>query len=192
MSYFNLNPEYARLRRNDENDFFHMAHSRHEVLAADDVFTRMAKQGLWYRLWAMIRQKPYRLWNLKILSPQWIRARYSIGVHLIPLAAIQGSEGKANAFDRGFHPLPGRQSRERWLAVALARWRGQSLPPVELILVDDGRSPIYFVRDGHHRISVARTYGQQEIEANVVVWQLTVPAPWSEWQPQLVTAVTTS
>lgn len=189
MSYF---MEYERSRRINENDSFHIAHSRREVLEVDDTYTRMVKRGLWYRLWAIIRQKPSRLWNLNMLSSQWVRARYSAGVQLVSLTAIQGSEGKENAFDRGFHPLLNKQSRQRWTAVALARRRGQSLPPVELILVDDGRSPVYFVRDGHHRISVARAYGQQEIEANVVVWQLRVPAPWSEWQPQLVTAVTTS
>lgn len=187
MSYF---MEYERLRRNDKNDFSRMTHSQREVLEADDAYARMARRRFWYRLWAMIRQKPYRLWNLKALSPQWVGARYSIGVHLVPLTVIQGSEGKENAFDRGFHPLHDKQSRSRWVAIALARWQGQSLPPVELIRVDDGRSPIYFVRDGHHRISVARAYGQREIEANVIVWQLNVPAPWSEWQPSPVTAVT--
>jgi hypothetical protein len=188
MNYF---MEYDRLRCNNENDFFRISHSQRDVLEADNAYSRMSKRGFWYRLWAMIRQKPYQLWDLKKLSPQWVQARYSAGVHLVPLAAIQGSEGKENAFDRGFHPLHGRQSRERWTAVALARQQGQSLPPVELIQVDDGSSPVYFVRDGHHRISVAHAYGQQEIEANVTVWQLHGLAPWREWQPSWQTAVAT-
>jgi hypothetical protein len=37
---------------------------------------------------------------------------------------------------------------------------------------------VYFVCDGHHRISVARAMGQQDIEAKVMVWQVTGPLPW--------------
>jgi hypothetical protein len=37
---------------------------------------------------------------------------------------------------------------------------------------------LYFVRDGHHRISVARALGQRSIEAKVTVWQVTGPLPW--------------
>jgi hypothetical protein len=42
-----------------------------------------------------------------------------------------------------------------------------ALPPVQLIEVNG----CYFVRDGHHRVSVARMLGQLEIEAEVTVWQ---------------------
>jgi hypothetical protein len=58
--------------------------------------------------------------------------------------------------------------------VAAARRRGKSLPPVDLIQVGDA----YFVRDGHHRISVARALGQQDIEAKVIVWQVTGSLTW--------------
>ena len=37
---------------------------------------------------------------------------------------------------------------------------------------------IYFVKDGHHRISVARAFGQEEIEARVTEWQVAGPLPW--------------
>jgi hypothetical protein len=50
------------------------------------------------------------------------------------------------------------------------------LPPVALIQVGD----YYFVRDGHHRISVARALGQQVIEATVEVWQVDKPLPWEQ------------
>jgi hypothetical protein len=60
---------------------------------------------------------------------------------------------------------------ERWLRVAEAYRRGMSLPPVQLIKAGES----YFVRDGHHRISVARALGQQEIDAEVVVWEVDEP-----------------
>jgi hypothetical protein len=39
---------------------------------------------------------------------------------------------------------------------------------------------VYFVQDGHHRISVARALGQQHIEAKVTAWKVTGPLPWQE------------
>jgi hypothetical protein len=42
------------------------------------------------------------------------------------------------------------------------------LPPVSLVQVGDE----YFVRDGHHRISVAKAFGQETIEARVAVWEV--------------------
>jgi hypothetical protein len=41
------------------------------------------------------------------------------------------------------------------------------LPPVELIQVGD----VFFVRDGHHRVSVARAMGQEYAEAEVTIWE---------------------
>jgi hypothetical protein len=48
------------------------------------------------------------------------------------------------------------------------------MPPVVLVQVGD----IYFVEDGHHRISVALAWGEQEIEAEVTVWQVAGALPW--------------
>ena len=66
-------------------------------------------------------------------------------------------------FDDQFNPLKERV-RERWKRVALAFLRGESLPAVELVEVDN----VYFVRDGHHRISVARAMGREYIDADVI------------------------
>lgn len=58
--------------------------------------------------------------------------------------------------------------------MAVARQQGKALPPVRLVQVGD----LYFVRDGHHRISVARALGQQDIKARVTIWQVEGPLPW--------------
>jgi hypothetical protein len=167
-------------------DPFHLDNQRHEVLDALDAYRRQARRGWFYRLWSRLRQRPYSLWNLSDVSRLVsVRSRYPAGLQLVPLSAIKGSEGKERDFDGRFHPLRHELSRQRWISIALVRNKGQSLAPVELIRVDDGRSPVYFVRDGHHRISVARSYGQREIEANVTVWQLSGPAPWTAAQPAL-------
>lgn len=81
----------------------------------------------------------------------------------VPIAQIVGSEGRADDFDAGFTPTQ-EHSRARWLSVAAARRKGVSLPPVQLLRAADG----YYVRDGHHRISVARALGEEFIEAEIL------------------------
>lgn len=87
------------------------------------------------------------------------------GVKLVPLKRIRGSEGRCNDFDAEFRPL-NEFNEERWVNVACAQLGDVTLPLVALVQVND----LYYVRDGHHRISVARWLGQQEIEAEVTVW----------------------
>jgi hypothetical protein len=86
------------------------------------------------------------------------------GLRTVPLGRIRGTEGRQDDFDIDFWPVQ-EHSQQRWLRVAMARQRGMTLPPVELIQVGD----TYFVRDGHHRVSVARAMGEQSIEAEVTV-----------------------
>jgi hypothetical protein len=81
----------------------------------------------------------------------------------VPLTAIVGSEDRSEDFDADFRPLHS-DDRERWISVAAARRTGSGLPAVELVQDRDG----YYVRDGHHRISVAKAVGQLEIEARIV------------------------
>ncbi len=90
------------------------------------------------------------------------------GIRTVPIGQICGSESRSSDFDRDFNPLQD-HNKGRWLSVAAARRRGKALPPVDLIQVGDA----YFVRDGHHRVSVARALGQQDIEAQVIVWPVT-------------------
>lgn len=107
---------------------------------------------------------------------------YSAGLKTVPICRIQGSEGRSRDFDADFHPLH-ELSRERWIGIAIARRSGNPMPPAELIQVGDS----YFVRDGHHRISVARAFGEEFIEAEVTVWVL-AEEPAVNCEPQAVPA----
>lgn len=80
----------------------------------------------------------------------------------VELSRILGSAGKHDWFDEGFMPLRS-VSRERWKRIDRAFRLGQELPPVSLY--DLGG--IYFVIDGHHRVSVARFHGAEWIDAEV-------------------------
>lgn len=101
-----------------------------------------------------------------------VEARTYAGLRTVPIEQIRGSEGRCTDFDRDFHPLQD-HCRCRWLRVAAAHEQDKVLPPVVLVQVVD----VYFVRDGHHRISVARALGQLDIEAEVTVWHMSGPLP---------------
>jgi hypothetical protein len=84
------------------------------------------------------------------------------GTAVVPLDAIVGTVDRGRDFDRRFRPTTGRV-RSRWEHIATAMRRGEAMPPVDLVRVGQ----IYFVRDGHHRVSVARALGHTDIDANV-------------------------
>ncbi len=101
---------------------------------------------------------------LKVLAHQPEAANRRTGATLdIPINQIVGSVSRSQDFDAHFKPLQ-IHDRERWISVAAARRSGVILPAVELVRGDDG----YYVRDGHHRISVAKAMGQVVIEARIV------------------------
>jgi hypothetical protein len=86
----------------------------------------------------------------------------SLGLHVVPLEAIAGTVDRGRDFDRRFRPTSGRM-RSRWEQIATAMRRGEAMPPIDLLKVGE----IYFVRDGHHRVSVARALGRTDIDAYV-------------------------
>ena len=90
------------------------------------------------------------------------RAENYLGTKVIPLEAIVGSVDKERDFDRRFRPTSAR-SRQRWERLARASRTGEIIPPIDVYQVGD----YYFVSDGHHRVSVARSMGLDLIEARV-------------------------
>lgn len=84
------------------------------------------------------------------------------GVKTIRVDQIAGSLNRYHEFDSVFLPASDTLS-ERWQSVNRAFYQEISLPPVVLYKVGD----VYFVVDGHHRVSVARRQGQLFIEAEV-------------------------
>jgi hypothetical protein len=89
-------------------------------------------------------------------------SEHSAGLAAVPLDAIVGTVDRGRDFDRSFRPTTGRV-RSRWEHIAAAMRRDEAMPPVDLVRVGE----LYFVRDGHHRISVARALGRTDIDAIV-------------------------
>ena len=132
---------------------------------------KRARRG---QFWSRLTGRSRALYALKdIRVACTLKAEYNGGIRSVPIRQIRGSEGRSRYFDCDFNPLYD-QARGRWLSIATARQQGKDLPPVALVQVGD----VYFVRDGHHRVSVARAMGQSDIDARVTIWQVAGPLPW--------------
>lgn len=99
---------------------------------------------------------------------QWLKPKTEVyvGMKEIPVDHIVGSEGRYHDFDNHFFPRNA-HLKSRWKRIDEARITDVILPPIKLYEI----SGLYFVRDGNHRVSVARTQGIQEIDAEVISLQ---------------------
>ena len=140
------------------------------------MYERARRRGRIGRIWSLLTGRSRRLLDLDAVERRCtVRARRTVGMQAVPIDRIRGSEGRCQDFDCSFYPLDA-HARDRWLSVAIARQMGLALPPVALIQVGD----VYFVRDGHHRISVARARGQHTVDAFVTAWDVAGPLPWEQ------------
>lgn len=123
------------------------------------------------RFWrCLVSRQPSQLLDLSaVLRRIPFEGQVDTGLQEIPLSQIAGSIGRSNQFDGAF--LPKRDAlRERWIKIAEANLAGAALPPIEVTQIGS----VYFVRDGNHRVSVARMLNQGTIQAYVS--RINVPA----------------
>lgn len=132
------------------------------------LYTSMSIKGTIKRALDLLRQRATSLIQLNVfLRNRRVLGSHHAGIKSVSIDEIVGSEGKSEDFDRSFNARYDR-TRTRWMNIAKARLAGRELPPVELIQIE--RS--YFVRDGHHRISVAKALGENYIDAQVTQWEV--------------------
>lgn len=108
-----------------------------------------------------------------------IKARQQIemGTQMAPLDKIVGSVGRYRDFTRTFLPRAG-VNPERWARVDAAMHSMEGFPPIEVYKIGD----VYFVRDGNHRVSVARANGLTHIEAYVTEIPTDVPLHMEDFE----------
>lgn len=94
-----------------------------------------------------------------ILKP---KGEYYRGMQSVPISLIVGSEGRYRDFNKTFLPRS-EFLRSRWERVDRAQIQDIPLPAIQLYEIGG----VYFVRDGNHRVSVARSQGVEEIDAEV-------------------------
>ena len=107
------------------------------------------------------RQKLLSLEDVKkLIKP---KSETYIGMKAVPVDLIVGSEGRYKDFNRAF--LPKKEfSRSRWVHVDKAHLQSIILPPIKLYEIGG----TYFVRDGNHRVSVAKMQRVSFIDAEVI------------------------
>ncbi len=128
-----------------------------------NLFSNARRQAFWQDMLSLLRGQ-----SAELLSFDDVKARLRLreesykGLQNVPVEKIVGSVGRYKDFSRNFLPR-GSTSRDRWSRVYAQANSMQGLPPIELYKVGDA----YFVRDGNHRVSVARQVGAETIEAHV-------------------------
>jgi len=142
--------------------------------AAAKEFAGARKKALLRRIWAFLRRNPgsNRLLSFeeaRVALDPW-RQAYCLGRQAVPVERNVGSEGRHTDSEDEFLPLKG-SSEGRWRSAYAALRRDEELPPVSLLKVGDA----YFVRDGNHRVSVARWLGVERLDAEVVEVRAAVP-----------------
>jgi hypothetical protein len=137
------------------------------LIDAERAFARAARGRRRAALLRALRREPSVCGRLPVYDPrrQSRAAAVAAGgrIREIPLHSIAGTVEPARAalFDGTFRPTS--KVRGRWQRLWIAEHRGVALPPISVVPVGQG----YAVRDGHHRVSVARARGALTIDATV-------------------------
>ena len=134
---------------------------------AQDDFLRVRRRQVMSRLARRVGREPGDVdvilpYDEVVAALGYLDESY-VGLRTVPLDSILGTVDRAKGFDRQFRPTTARV-RARWERIANAVRRGEPMPPISLFQIGE----VYFVRDGHHRVSVARALGRTEIDAYVV------------------------
>lgn len=127
-------------------------------------FDQALRKGFWRSFFSWFNGKENRLLpfdEVRRLLPY--QGQHYLGMRMVPLRQIIGSVGRYQDFDRAFLPRRSGLSN-RWVRVDMAHLQDVILPPIEVYKIGDA----YFVKDGNHRVSVARERGQAEIDAYVI------------------------
>jgi uncharacterized ParB-like nuclease family protein len=138
-----------------------------ETLRAREDFDSARFKAFRRAIRATLTRRSRRLISLdRVLAAAGVEGKSFGGVQEIPLEKVIGSaaaDAKAADFDPAFLPA-NRRLRDRWTRIYTAMVEGDELPPIDVYKLDD----YYYVIDGHHRVSVARSLGRDVINARVV------------------------
>ena len=128
-------------------------------------FNRASLKGFWETLWRLITRRNVSLLSLDQTLPE-LPAKKLIyrGLQDIALEQMVGSAGRHQDFTPHFLPSRSSESsKDRWRIIYTLVVTGEGFPPVNLYKVGN----LYFVEDGHHRVSVANYLKWPTIQAYV-------------------------
>ncbi|MDQ6914447.1 MAG: chromosome partitioning protein ParB [Actinomycetota bacterium] len=133
---------------------------------AQDDFQRARRARLLAELGRRLRRLPddvdVALPFEEVVAALGLAGERRLGLQTVELGTVVGTVDRGREFDRHFRPTSSK-GRRRWESIANAQRRGDALPPVSLYRIGE----LHFVRDGHHRVSVARALGERTIQGYV-------------------------
>lgn len=148
-------------------------------------FSRARAQGRMQELLSTLMWKNNELLSFyevtKLLKPKVETYR---GIMPIPVDQVIGSESRYHDFTLAFYPRK-EMLRSRWQSIDEAHLREIQLPPISVYKLGD----CYFVRDGNHRVSVAKSQGVEFIDAEVVELDAEIPLEPGLTRSQLIKRV---
>lgn len=129
--------------------------------AAEPLFERARMHASLLRLAARLLRGDRRMPALKdYVGIRPTNIAHPTVVQAVPIKQIKGSVNRCEDFDRDFYPIHDRFGW-RWIRIVSMMLQGTPLPAIELIQVGQ----IYFVVDGHHRISAAKMLKHEVMDA---------------------------
>jgi hypothetical protein len=130
---------------------------------AENDFSQARGKAFWAQMTHLLDPNENKLISLndvkELLKPKGETYK---GMMQVPIKLIVGSEGRYRDFNRYFLPNS-EYLKSRWIRVDEARIQDVILPPIRLYEIGE----VYFVRDGNHRVSVAKSMGMEMIDAEV-------------------------
>jgi hypothetical protein len=140
-----------------------MSDQMYQTMARSD-FSRLRTKETFSRILSLLKAQRDEMLSLgdvrSILRPDSETYR---GMQTVGIARIVGSEGRYKDFNRAFLPRHDKMMK-RWMRVDMAHYQNIELPPIKLFEIGG----VYFVRDGNHRVSVAKAQGAEFIDAEVI------------------------
>lgn len=134
---------------------------------AENDFIRARNKALFNEIQHFLNPEEAKMISLKavkkLLKPE---SETYVGMQVVPISKIIGSEGRYKDFDNQFFPKKS-IIKERWEHVDEAIINDIVLPPIKVYELGG----LYFVRDGNHRVSVAKAKGVEFIDAEVISLQ---------------------
>ncbi|MDR0684561.1 MAG: transcriptional regulator [Spirochaetaceae bacterium] len=141
-----------------------------KIRAAED-FSRARAQAMISRIQNFMNVDRDKLLSFnsvkEILKP---KTEVYLGMREVEIKLIVGSEGRYLDFNKFFFPRS-EFLRNRWQRVDEAHLTNITLPPILLYEIGG----VYFVRDGNHRVSVAKAKGAEYIDAEVISLSSEIP-----------------
>ena len=136
-------------------------------LQNENDFNKARNKALFNDLQHFLNPKETELLSFTDIK-NWLKPKNEVylGMQVVPVNLIAGSEGRYKDFDNHFFPR-NMHLKNRWRRIDDAHLRDVILPPIQLYEIGG----LYFVRDGNHRVSVARAQGVECIDAEVTSLQ---------------------